>query len=160
MIPCGSVTIIRAIHLLEHFGPNDAEHALHEWVRCLCRRGVLEMAMPDLQHLALMTRLGNITREAFLRDVCGHYPPPDWLRNDKLNEYLLRLTQGVGNWAETLWPFTLQCLYEETWKSDMPQAHRWGYCEESLRWHMQEAGLREIVIEHEGTSLHAWGVKL
>ncbi len=166
MIETGSVSILRAIHLLEHFGPCDAEDALREWTRCLCPRGVLEVAMPDLQQLGLMTMLTNITLPALLRDVYALFPAPDWLTPQELRAFARRLARGLDEGAASVpgtasgsWPHVLSLLYAPVWKSDMAQAHRWGYCEESLRRTLQGVGLRRVVVERDGTSLHAWGEK-
>jgi len=90
-----TVTIIRAIHLLEHFAPTDARSALLVWVSRLCRGGVLEVAVPDLQTLALMAVLDNITIEACLRDVYGLGKVPD-LPDDELRQCIRTLSGGCN----------------------------------------------------------------
>lgn len=156
MVESGSVTIIRAIHLLEHFRPDDAEDALREWVRLLCPGGVLEIAIPDMQKLALMAVLQNITLGAFLRDVYGLAKVPD-LPPETIGACMLRLSKGFQDGYG--WVFALQRMYGPIWaaEKEQPQAHRWGYCEDSLRLAMEAAGLEAVVVEKDGTSLHAWG---
>jgi len=161
MIETGSVTILRAIHLLEHFGPWDGPETLAEWVRVLCPRGVLEVAMPNLQELALMVILENITLEAFWRDVYGLAARPqvtiaqqwDWVK---------RLTQGYSIAHYEVWINLLHEIYEPIWKTQghVPQAHKWAFCDQHLRMALGIAmGADTAVIHHEGTSLHAWVTK-
>jgi len=154
-----TVTIIRAIHLLEHFAPTDARSALLVWVSRLCRGGVLEVAVPDLQTLALMAVLDNITIEACLRDVYGLGKVPD-LPDDELRQCIRTLSGGC-NLPSLEWYTALQILYGPIWKRERgnPQAHKWGYCEVTLRNALVRADLERVVVKHEGTSLHGWGVK-
>ncbi len=42
-----SVSLIYACHLLEHFGRNEVEAVLKEWLRILKPGGVLRLAVPD-----------------------------------------------------------------------------------------------------------------
>lgn len=154
-----TVTILRAIHLLEHFAPSDARKALLVWVSRLCSGGVLEVAMPDLQTLALMAVLENITMGACLRDVYGLAKPPDLPPEDM--QQCIRTLSGGCNMPSLEWYNALQILYGSTWRKQRgnPQAHKWGYCEVTLRNALVRAGLGKVVVKHEGTSLHGWGVK-
>lgn len=45
----GSVSLIYAAHLLEHFGRNEIEKVLMEWHRVLKKDGILRLAVPDFE---------------------------------------------------------------------------------------------------------------
>jgi SAM-dependent methyltransferase len=46
-MPDGSVSLIYASHILEHFGRNEYKAVLREWIRVLQPGGVLRLAVPD-----------------------------------------------------------------------------------------------------------------
>lgn len=48
LIKSGSVDLIYASHLLEHFGKHEVSGVLKEWARVLKPGGVLRIAVPDL----------------------------------------------------------------------------------------------------------------
>ena len=52
MIADGSVDVIYACHVLEHFHRRDTQRVLKEWYRLLCVGGVLRVAVPDFNALA------------------------------------------------------------------------------------------------------------
>jgi hypothetical protein len=152
MIEPATVTIIRAIHLLEHFDPLDALLALQEWHRKLCHGGVLELAMPNIQRLAILYTDHIITLQAFLRDLWGlpdH--PPEVSDPAPIRE----LCAGAGR------PFiqALNDLYALTAHMPEPNCHHWAYSPQTLEKTLSLAGFEHIVVLEEGTSIHAWGVK-
>jgi predicted SAM-dependent methyltransferase len=48
----GSVTEIRASHVLEHFPFRMLETVIADWVRCLKKGGKLKIAVPDFEKIA------------------------------------------------------------------------------------------------------------
>ena len=50
--PDGSISEIRASHLLEHFPMKEVRPVLADWVRCLKSGGVLKLAVPDFRKIA------------------------------------------------------------------------------------------------------------
>jgi predicted SAM-dependent methyltransferase len=48
----GSVTEIRASHVLEHFPHGQVADVIKDWVRCLKKGGKLKIAVPDFQKIA------------------------------------------------------------------------------------------------------------
>jgi len=159
MVGSASVTFLRAIHLLEHFKPSDAQAALAEWVRVLCPGGVLELAMPNIPGLALLLVLGTISPQAFLRDLYGDTPPPDPLPVD-LSEAAKALATGVRSFkGKEGWNYLLSLLYKPVWDREGVMVHRWAYCQETLHEAMIAAGLCGIEIQRDGTSFRAWGQK-
>lgn len=159
-----SVSILRAIHLIEHFTLLDAAYALGEWVRVLCPGGVVELACPDLQKLATMSLVGNINHKAFLRDVYGLAEPAHQKRV-QWNNALRTLSGGWkrGTSQARRWNNTLGWIYRwvpyEQRAKDNPNAHRWGYCAASLHRLMEVERLEQIVVYQQETALHGWGVK-
>lgn len=51
-IPDGSVQLIYACHVLEHFGRKEYQAVLKEWCRVLATGGVLRLAVPDFEAAA------------------------------------------------------------------------------------------------------------
>lgn len=49
----GSVELIYASHVLEHFGRHELDQVLAEWFRVLHKGGVLRVAVPDFAAVAL-----------------------------------------------------------------------------------------------------------
>ncbi len=49
--PDSSVDVIRASHLLEHFGFREIPLVLKDWIRALKPGGVLKIAVPDFDHI-------------------------------------------------------------------------------------------------------------
>ena len=45
----GSVEIVYASHLLEHFGRNEYKDVLRSWYRVLKPNGILRLAVPDFE---------------------------------------------------------------------------------------------------------------
>lgn len=45
----GSVELIYASHVLEHFGRHELDHVLREWFRVLKAGGILRVAVPDFE---------------------------------------------------------------------------------------------------------------
>ncbi len=44
----GEVELIRASHVLEHFGHREVGNVLRDWIRCLAPGGILKLAVPDM----------------------------------------------------------------------------------------------------------------
>ena len=63
--PDGSVSEIRASHLLEHFGHRESLAVLREWVRVLEPGGVLRVAVPDFDYV-VQHREDEIPIESYL----------------------------------------------------------------------------------------------
>lgn len=68
-IPNGSVSIIYAAHLLEHFGRRTYMDVLREWRRVLKPGGVLRLAVPDFAAAAQLYMSGTLPRG--IEDVRG-----------------------------------------------------------------------------------------
>ena len=78
--PDGTLDCIYASHMLEHLYPDQAVHALRESRRVLKRRGVLRVAVPDLDRLVAGydprtpgTFLGLIFEPGQKRDKNAHH---------------------------------------------------------------------------------------
>jgi SAM-dependent methyltransferase len=54
-----SVDVVRASHVLEHFGHRDIETVLAEWTRVLKPGGILKIAVPDFRSAAHQYLAGN-----------------------------------------------------------------------------------------------------
>jgi predicted SAM-dependent methyltransferase len=68
-IPDGSLSLIYASHLLEHFGRWEVDAVLSEWFRVLKPGGVLRLAVPDFGASASIYVSGKLQRG--LLDVTG-----------------------------------------------------------------------------------------
>ncbi|MEQ8432521.1 MAG: methyltransferase domain-containing protein, partial [Roseovarius sp.] len=68
-IPDGSVKLIYACHVLEHFGRRTYKDALKEWYRVLEPGGVLRLAVPDFGAAARLYMSGILPRG--IEDVRG-----------------------------------------------------------------------------------------
>jgi len=68
-VPDGSVSIIYACHLLEHFGRKTYMDVLREWRRVLAPGGVLRIAVPDYAACAKLYLEGVLPRG--IEDVRG-----------------------------------------------------------------------------------------
>ncbi len=64
----GSVDLIYACHVLEHFGRNEFQAVLKEWRRVLKPRGVLRLAVPDFAACAELYLEGRLNS---LNDIMG-----------------------------------------------------------------------------------------
>jgi ubiquinone/menaquinone biosynthesis C-methylase UbiE len=65
----GSVELIYACHVLEHFGRNDYQRVLNEWSRVLAPGGVLRVAVPDFAVCARLYVEGKLA--GGIRDITG-----------------------------------------------------------------------------------------
>jgi predicted SAM-dependent methyltransferase len=68
-IESGSVDLIYACHVLEHFGRYDYTAALREWARLLRMGGVLQLSVPDFRAIAEWYL--NDARSGGIDDVIG-----------------------------------------------------------------------------------------
>lgn len=68
-IPGGTVRLIYACHVLEHFGRRTYAVALAEWFRVLAPGGVLRLAVPDFGAAARLYLSGTLPRG--IEDVRG-----------------------------------------------------------------------------------------
>ncbi|MEM6622831.1 MAG: methyltransferase domain-containing protein [Pseudomonadota bacterium] len=68
-VPDGSVGLIYACHVLEHFGRKESVRVLAEWRRVLRPGGVLRLAVPDYAACAKLYLAGVLPRG--LEDVRG-----------------------------------------------------------------------------------------
>lgn len=64
----GTVDLIYASHVLEHFGRNDMQRVLREWTRVLRPGGILRLAVPDFAACAELYCKGRL---ANLNDIVG-----------------------------------------------------------------------------------------
>ena len=80
MFADGSVDLIYASHLLEHFGRHDTERVLKEWFRVLRPGGVLRLAVPDFERaIEVYRKHGDLEMVKFL--VGGQRDEHDLHRN-------------------------------------------------------------------------------
>lgn len=72
-IPDGSVKLIYACHLLEHFGRREYLAVLAEWFRVLAPGGVLRLAVPDFAACARLYTEGRLPNgiESIRGLICG-----------------------------------------------------------------------------------------
>jgi predicted SAM-dependent methyltransferase len=72
-IPDGTVKLIYACHVLEHFGRREYMGVLAEWFRVLERGGVLRLAVPDFAACARLYVEGRLPEgiDAIRGLVCG-----------------------------------------------------------------------------------------
>lgn len=68
-IQSGTIELIYASHLLEHFGRRTYMDALREWRRVLCPGGVLRLAVPDFGAAVKLYSAGTLPRG--IEDVRG-----------------------------------------------------------------------------------------
>ncbi|MEQ8929966.1 MAG: methyltransferase domain-containing protein, partial [Silicimonas sp.] len=68
-IPDGSVKLIYACHVLEHFGRRTYKDALKEWYRVLTPGGILRLAVPDANAAIRLYLSGSLPRG--IEDVRG-----------------------------------------------------------------------------------------
>lgn len=61
-VPSGSVELIYACHVLEHFGRHEVDGVLREWLRVLAPSGVLRLAVPDFAACARLYVDGSLAR--------------------------------------------------------------------------------------------------
>lgn len=74
--PDGSVSEIRASHVLEHFSHRDIADVVADWARALQPGGLLKIAVPDFEKIAQRYLSGaNIPTEAFV--MGGHVDEND-----------------------------------------------------------------------------------
>lgn len=69
MFDDGSVELIYASHILEHFGRHRYESVLAEWYRVLSPGGVLRLAVPDFEVCAKLYVAGRL--EGGIEDITG-----------------------------------------------------------------------------------------
>lgn len=155
-VPLASVSIIRAIHLLEHFPAADARKVLREWKSWLVPSGVLEMAMPNIEALATAYMRSDLSLQDALRDVFGLRP---YIQEERIGD-LLRTTVSPGQRPLTSdeWERVMCDIYGygEHREDLPPNWHMWGYTPALLARYLSLAGYRNIVIRREEMSLHAW----
>ncbi len=60
-LPSGSVELIYASHVLEHFGRHEYRDVLAEWFRVLSPEGVLRLSVPDFAACAALYHEGGLT---------------------------------------------------------------------------------------------------
>ena len=175
-IPPATVTIIRAIHLLEHFSLREGREALRTWWGWLAPEGILELAMPDLGGIIRRYDREEIGLKAVLRDVYGLAPLREGLDIIATGYTFLamaaKLNGGTLSFSE--WNALMSYLYQGVPRTqgegiikgilagldpDFPNYHRWGFCALSLSRELEEAGFHRVHVQSEETSLHAWAVK-
>lgn len=68
----GTVSLIYASHVLEHFGRHEYQDVLREWHRALKPGGVLRLGVPDFGACALLYADGKIPDLEMIRGlICG-----------------------------------------------------------------------------------------
>ena len=68
----GTVTLIYASHVLEHFGRHEYQDVLREWYRVLKPGGVLRLGVPDFGACARLYADGQISDLEMIRGlICG-----------------------------------------------------------------------------------------
>jgi predicted SAM-dependent methyltransferase len=71
MLRSGSVEMILAVHLLEHFSTERVPHVLAEWRRVLQPHGVLRVSVPDFSVLARLYMNQAVSLPAIAGPVLG-----------------------------------------------------------------------------------------
>ena len=155
-IACDSVRLVRAMHVLEHLGPQDAVAALREWRRILVPDGMIQLALPNGELLTSLWLQGQLTYAALIRDLRGlppaEVPAPDEAAfREAWNKF--GWTYGLKRW-----------LYDPV--ADLPrgnaetaQTHRWAYGPGELRRLLEVSGFYRARVLIDGTALHAWASK-
>jgi len=98
-IPDGTVELIYACHVLEHFGRYEVEPVLREWYRVLAPGGVLRLAVPDFAAVVeLYQTLGlEDGRNGLMGLVCGGQRTPyDFHKIAFDRPFLTRLLHAAG----------------------------------------------------------------
>ncbi len=84
-----SVELIYASHVLEHFGRHEIDQVLREWFRVLREGGILRVAVPDFEALALRYQeTGDL--EELVGLACGGQRNPYDFHKMIFDEKLLR----------------------------------------------------------------------
>jgi hypothetical protein len=86
----GSIDEIRASHVLEHFGYQDAMLAIREWVQKLKPGGVLRIAVPDFDGIVAAIGKGNPNNWPIQRYIYGGQTDEDDFHKCAFNEEYLR----------------------------------------------------------------------
>lgn len=71
MIESGSVTLIYASHVLEHFQRRAVPDVLTEWHRVLSPNGILRLAVPDFEACARLYAAGKATLQQVIGPLIG-----------------------------------------------------------------------------------------
>jgi predicted SAM-dependent methyltransferase len=116
----GSVDLIYACHVLEHFGRHETDQVLAEWFRVLRQGGVLRLAVPDFAAVASRyQQTGNLSELIGL--VSGGQRNEYDFHKMVFDEKLLRerlLKAGFSRVYRYDWRHT-----EHSWLDDYSQAY-------------------------------------
>src|SRR5579884_2381697 len=115
-----SVELIYASHVLEHFGRHELDQVLHEWFRVLRKGGVLRVAVPDFEAVAM--RYGSTHELSELIGLVSGGQRNEYdFHKMVFDERLLRsrlLQTGFSSVARYDWRNT-----EHAWLDDYSQAY-------------------------------------
>lgn len=153
----GSVRLIRAMHVLEHFSAQDAVAALREWRRILVDDGMIQLALPNGELLVSLWLQGQLSYQALIRDLRGLPPegvptPDEAAFRQAWNKF--GWSYGLKRWLYDL-VIDLPCGQTET-----AQTHRWAYGPAELGRLLVGSGFDRVRVLIDGTALHAWGSKV
>jgi predicted SAM-dependent methyltransferase len=118
----GSVELIYASHVLEHFGRHEVDQVLREWCRVLRKGGVLRVAVPDFAAVTIRYRETTELSE-LIGLVCGGQRNPYDFHKMVFDEKLLRdrlLAAGFNSAARYDWHNTEHAQMDDYSQAYLP----------------------------------------
>jgi predicted SAM-dependent methyltransferase len=122
----GSVDLIYASHVLEHFGRHEVDQVLREWHRVLRQGGLLRVAVPDFEAVTIRYReTGELSELVGL--VCGGQRNQYDFHKMVFDEKLLRerlLSAGFARAARYDWRKTQHADMDDYSQAYLPHMQK------------------------------------
>ena len=122
----GSVELIYASHVLEHFGRHEVDEVLREWHRVLRKGGLLRVAVPDFEAVCLRYRETHDLSE-LVGLVCGGQVNQYDFHKMVFDERLLRdhlLHAGFSSAARYDWKSTEHARLDDYSQAYLPHMQK------------------------------------